>query len=61
VSLTTVFTAVMIALVAGLTNPFVPGAGRVTPNLIDQTRATMEAADPNLSVHGCAFDPTDTS
>jgi hypothetical protein len=49
-----VFTAVMIALVAGLTNPFVQGAGRVTPSLIDQTRATMEDAGP--SPHGCAFD-----
>lgn len=61
VSLTAVFTAVMIALVAGLTNPFAPGAGRVTPNLIDETRQTMQAAAPDLSLDGCAFDSADPS
>lgn len=54
VALTTVFTAVLIALVAALTNPFAPGSGRVTPDLIDQTRATMEAAAPELA-GGCVF------
>ena len=53
VSLTTVFTAVLIALVAALTNPFAPGEGRVTPELIEQTRATMVAADPPAAALGC--------
>lgn len=56
VSLTALFTAVLIALVAALTNPFAPGAGRVTPELIDQTRATMVAAAPDLADGACAFE-----
>lgn len=56
VCLTTLFTTVMIALVAALTNPFAPGAGRVTPELIEQTRVTMEAAAPELAGRSCTFD-----
>lgn len=57
VGLTTLFTAVMIALVAALTNPFGPGSGRVTPELIEQTRATMVAAAPDLDVQTCVVEP----
>jgi len=56
VSLTVLFTSVMIALVAALTNPFAPGAGRVTPELIEQTRATMQAAAPELVADDCIFE-----
>ena len=56
VSLTTLFTAVMIALVAALTNPFAPGAGRVTPELVEQTQVTMATAAPQLSTGACVFD-----
>lgn len=55
VGLTTLFTAVMIALVAALTNPFAPGSGRVTPELIEQTVSTMRAAVPELSDEACGL------
>lgn len=61
VSLTTLFTAVLIALVAALTNPFASGSGRVTPALIDQTRTTMVAAAPDLADGPCVFEPDEES
>lgn len=57
VGLTALFTAVMIALVAALSNPFAAGAGRVTPDLIDEVRATMAAEAPDLGAAGCGFEP----
>lgn len=50
VSLSTVFTAVMVLIVLGLTRPFGGGDGRVNPALIEQTLATMEAsASPDVT------------
>lgn len=51
--LATAFTAVMVLLVVALNSPFAPGAGRVSPELIDETVASMETAVPELAEQPC--------
>lgn len=41
VSMSAVFTVVMLLIVVALSDPFGPGAGRVTPRLIEETAASM--------------------
>ncbi len=45
-----IFTTVMVLIVLGLSDPYGTSAGRVTPRLIEQTTATMEAsASPSVA------------
>jgi hypothetical protein len=53
VGLATSFTAVLVLLVVALNNPFAPGAGRVSPELIDETVSSMEQAAPDLADQPC--------
>ena len=47
VSLSAVFTMVMISIVIALSTPFASGSGRVSPKLIEQTTASMTAEAPD--------------
>lgn len=49
VAMSAVFTVVMIVLVFALSTPFAPGSGRVSPRLIEETVASMQAAAPTLT------------
>lgn len=46
VSITAVFTVVLILLVVALRDPFGSGSGRVTPRLINETTTSMTNAAP---------------
>lgn len=49
VSMTAVFTGVMLLIVIALSSPFAAGGGRVTPRLIEETTASMtQGAAPAL-------------
>lgn len=53
VSLSTAFTLVMIFIVIALATPFAQGSGRVSPELIEDTAATMAAEIPDLADQPC--------
>lgn len=57
VSLSAMFTLVMIFIVIGLSTPFAAGSGGVSPRLIEETAATMAAEIPDLADQPCG--PTD--
>lgn len=50
-----VFTAVLLLVVVVLSNPFGEG-GPLTPRLIDENLARMEALAPEVAARPCAFD-----
>lgn len=57
VSMSSVFTMVLLLIVASLANPFAEGSGGVTPRLIEETAASMsESATPSVSAP-CSTDP----
>lgn len=50
VSMSSVFTMVLLLIVVSLANPFAAGGGRVTPRLIEETAVSMsESAPPSIS------------
>ncbi|MDO8150489.1 DUF4239 domain-containing protein [Isoptericola sp. b408] len=51
--LSTAFTGVLVILVVALNNPFAPGSGRISPNLIDQTTVAMEQSAPDVAARPC--------
>jgi hypothetical protein len=51
--LSTAFTVVLVLLVLALNTPFAPGAGRISPVLIDQTTTAMEQAAPDVAARPC--------
>ena len=53
VGLATTFTAVMLALIVALNNPFAAGAGRASPALIEQTATSMENELPAGASQPC--------
>lgn len=53
VSLSAMFTLVMILIVMALSTPFAAGPGRVSPQLLEQTAATMAAEIPDLADQPC--------
>ncbi len=56
VSLSTMFTLVLILIIIVLSTPFNPGAGRITPRLIEETAALMEEEAPAAATRPCDFD-----
>jgi amino acid transporter len=56
VGVSAAFTAVMLLIVGGLSAPFGEGVAQVTPKLIEQTAATMEADAPAAAARPCSFD-----
>lgn len=59
VGLSATFTAVMILIVSGLSNPFGEGSARVKPTLIQQTTMQMEASSPAAAAMPCPTDLAD--
>ncbi|WP_402467371.1 bestrophin-like domain [Isoptericola aurantiacus] len=59
VSVSAVFTVVMLLIVVALSTPFSPGAGRLSPALIEQTTESMETTAPDLAALPCDVE-TDT-
>lgn len=53
IAMSAVFTVVMLLIVVALSAPFSPGAGRLSPALIEQTTASMEAAAPEAAALAC--------
>ncbi|MCK0116313.1 DUF4239 domain-containing protein [Isoptericola sp. S6320L] len=53
VAVSAVFTLVMLLIVIALSTPFSPGAGRLSPTLIEQTTDSMEATAPDLAALPC--------
>lgn len=53
VSMSAVFTVVMLLIVLALADPFGAGGGRVTPELIDQTVASMTSTAPAAVTAPC--------
>jgi hypothetical protein len=51
-----VFTAVLVALVLVLSNPFREGSGPLTPRLIEENTERMVAAAPGVASRRCPFD-----
>lgn len=49
VGLSATFTATLVMIVYALSSPFAAEAGRITPRLIEETTATMEAAAPEAA------------
>ena len=49
VAMSAVFTVVMLVLVVALSTPFAAGSGRVSPRLIEETVASMQATAPTLT------------
>jgi hypothetical protein len=49
VAMSAVFTVVMLVLVLALSTPFAEGSGRVSPRLIEETVASMQASAPTLT------------
>lgn len=47
------FTAVLVLLVLVLSSPFADGSGRLNPELIEGTAASMVAASPDAAALGC--------
>lgn len=56
VSLSAVFSAVMILIVIALATPFASGQGRITPDLIEQTTTAMESEAPDAATQPCVFE-----
>lgn len=56
VSLSALFTAVMILIVIALATPFASGQGRITPELIEQTTTAMESEAPDAAAQPCVFE-----
>jgi hypothetical protein len=56
IGLSTMFTLMMILIVIALTTPFASGSGRISPELIEQTAATMTLDAPELADQPCAFE-----
>lgn len=56
VSLSAMFTTVLILIILALSTPFAPGAGRITPRLIEETTALMESEAPEAAARQCDFD-----
>jgi hypothetical protein len=56
IGLATAFTAVMIVIVFALSSPFAEGAGRLTPQLIEETTAYMQAEAPDVAALPCDGD-----
>jgi hypothetical protein len=56
VGLATGFTAIMIVIVFALSSPYAQGAGRLTPELIEQNTGYMEAEAPDVAALPCDFD-----
>lgn len=57
VSMSAVFTVVMLLVVVALSDPFAAGSGRVTPQLINETAASMTNAAAPAVAAPCAVDP----
>lgn len=53
VSLSALFTTVMILIVVALSMPFTKAAGRVTPKLIEQTTTSMAREAPAAAARSC--------
>ena len=53
VSLSTMFTAVMIFIVIALSTPFAAGEGRVSPRLLEETATTMAGEMPEIADRPC--------
>ncbi len=53
VGLAGTFTAVLVLLVLALNSPFAVGPGRVSPELIDQTAASMAQEAPDAAARPC--------
>lgn len=56
IALATGFTTVMIVIVFVLSTPYARGAGRLTPELIEETTSYMQAEAPEVAAMPCAFD-----
>jgi hypothetical protein len=56
IGLSTAFTTVMIVIVFVLSSPYAEGAGRLTPELIEETTTYMQAQAPDVAARPCAFD-----
>lgn len=56
VAAASVFTLVMLLIVVALGTPFNPGAGRLSPELIEQKLESMEAIAPDAAAIPCDFD-----
>jgi hypothetical protein len=56
VGLAAVFTVVMVLIVSVLSTPFKQGAGRLTPELIEETTALMESQAPDAAAQPCGFE-----
>lgn len=55
VALSAIFTVVMLAIVIALGNPYSEAAGRLSPKLIEETTASMEADAPAAAAMPCSF------
>ncbi len=53
VSMTAAFTGVMLLIVIALSDPFGPGGGRLTPQLIQETEAAMTTAASDVVAAPC--------
>jgi hypothetical protein len=56
VAAASVFTVVMLLIVVALGTPFNPGAGRLSPELIEQKLASMETISPEAAALPCELD-----
>lgn len=55
VGLSAMFTVVLVLLVLALSKPYADAQGRVKPDLIEQTTASMRASAPELASDPCEF------
>lgn len=56
IGLSTAFTTVMIVIVFVLSSPYAEGAGRLTPELIEETTTYMEGESPSVADRPCDVD-----
>jgi hypothetical protein len=56
IGLSTAFTTVMVVIVFVLSSPYAEGAGRLTPELLEENTAYMEAEAPDVAALPCDGD-----